>query len=309
MSGEYFLKFPKVVYANTISTNIMVRPRIKDELKKYLSTYYYYNIKSTERPDNVAHSYYKRAQLSWLIFLANDIVDPLMQWYKDDQTLQNYIISKYESVENSLVKTAYYRVNWNSDTTKISTAQYEALPANRRRYWDRAFSSDQGDETYWLIEEDKRDYSKTISYERAKLDYILETNKILQINYTQTSGTDQIIVGDIIRRYSSGALVASGEVVDVDAGSAKLKNIIESGNGFNANNSYSFEVRNKNNALTVTDRQELAVCIPNDEVIYWEPVTYYTYETELNESRRVISLLDSRYSLQADRDLRVVMSR
>lgn len=309
MAGEYFQKFPKVVYNDAISVNLLVRPRLKDELKKYLSNYYYYTIENNQRPDNVASNYYKMGNLSWLIFLANDMVDPLMQWYKDDNTLQEHIISKYGSVEDALAKIAYYRVNWASDTTKLTVSQYDALTSSRKKYWDRAFASDQGDETYWKIEEDKRDYTKFKFYERAKVDLFAETNKIIELTYTQSSGTDTIITGDIVRRYSSGSLVASGEVVDTGTNTVKLKHIIESGNGFTANNSYTFEVRGKDNVLTVTGREVQATSINDDVAVYWEPVTYYTYETELNESKRTISLLDSRYALQAERDLRVVMRK
>lgn len=308
MAGEYFQKFPRIVYNNTVATNIIARVRLKEELKKYLSTYYFYSVKSGERPDNVAQNYYNNGILSWLVFFANDTVDPLMQWHKDSATLENYIISKYGSVEEALSKIAFYRINWTSDSTKITQSQYDALPSNRKRYWDRAFSTEQGDETYWKIEEDKRDYTKSITYERAKLNIYSETNKIIKLDYTQTTGTDTIELGDIVRRYSGGSLVASGEVADVSVGTLVLKNIAESGSGFNASNSYSFEVRNKDNVLTVTSRDNVANTIPSDEYIYWEPVTYYTYETELNDSRATVTLLDNRYTQQAERDLRVLLS-
>ena len=309
MAGEYFQKFPKIVYDNTVAINLLVRPRLKEELKKYLSNYYYYSVKNNERPDNIASNYYKMSNLSWLIFLANDAVDPLMQWYKEDSTLQEYIAAKYGSVEDAIAKTAYYRVNWVNDTTKLSPSQYDALPSSRKKYWDRAYASDQGDETYWKIEEDKRDYSKFKFYERARIDLFTETNKIIKIDYTQSSGNDSIVAGDIVRRYSSGALVASGEVVDTGTNTLKLKNIVESGNGFTANNSYTFEVRNKDNVLTVTNREVLSSSISDDVSVYWEPVSYYTYETEINDSRRTINLLDARYALQAERDLRIAMRR
>lgn len=307
MSGEYFQKFPKFIYNDTVATNIIARVRLKDELKKFLSTYYSYTIKSGERPDNIAETYYKRANLSWLIFIANDIVDPLIQWHKDIQALQDFLISKYGSIENAS-KIAYYRVNWSSDTTKISQSQFDALPVNRKKYWDRSLSTDQGDETFWATEEDKRDYTRSVTYERAKLNICTETNKILKITYTQTSGDDTITNGDIVRRYSGGALVASGEVVDASTGVLILKNIEESGSGFNASNSYSFAVKDKDCVLTVTARQVLADSIPDDEFIYWEPVSFLTYETELNDSRGVVTLLDNRYAQQAERELRVLLS-
>ena len=35
--------------------------------------------------------------------------------------------------------------------------------------------------------------------------------------------------------------------------------------------------------------------IPLNEMAYWEPVTCFDYENELNESRKIIKLLDRQY--------------
>lgn len=303
MAGEYFEKFPKFVYNNTIATNIIARVRLKDELKKQLYQYYLYTVKEGQRPDNVADEYYKRSFYSWLIFFANDITNPLLEWHKDQATLDNYIVSKYGSIDEALTKTAYYRVNWNGDTTKLTQAQYDALSVAQQKYWTRSFNTEEGDETYWRIEESKRDYSKSVRYERAKLNLYAETNNIIKINYTQTNTTtDTIVVGDIIQRFSGATLVARGEVSAVGSGFVVLKHITESGTGFQAGN--TLVVRNKQNTLLVTTRTELSSPIASGVAIYWEPISFYALETELNASRQLVSILDDRYALQAERELR-----
>jgi hypothetical protein len=303
MAGEYFEKFPTLVYNNTIATNIIARVRLKDELRKQLYQYYLYTVKEGQRPDNISEEYYKRAFYSWLIFFANDSINPLLEWHKDQATLDNYIASKYGSIDEALTKTAYYRVNWSGDTTKLTQSQYDALSVARQKYWTRAFNTEQGDETYWKFEESKRDYSKFVRYERAKLNFYVETNNILKINYTQSNTTDDIIaVGDIVQRFSGNALVARGEVSAVGNNFVVLKHITESGTGFQAGN--TLVVRNKENTLVVDTRTELSAPIASDVAIYWEPISFYTFETELNTSRQLISLLDDRYALQAERELR-----
>lgn len=303
MAAEYFEKFPTFVYNNTIATNIIARVRLKDELRRQLYQYYLYTVKEGERPDNISEEYYKRSNYSWLVFFANDMVNPLLEWYKDQATFENFVVSKYGSLDDALTKTAYYRVNWNTDPTKISQDQYDALPASRKRYWTRAYNTEQGDETYWKQEESRRDYSKFVKYERAKLDIYAETNSILKIEYTQTNTTDDIIaVGDIVQRYSSGSLAARGEVAAIGSGLLILKHITESGTGFTAGNTLT--VRNKENQLHISTRTVLSTPIPSDEYVYWEPISYYDLEQELNNSRQLISLLDNRYALQAERELR-----
>lgn len=303
MAAEYFEKFPTFIYNDTIATNIIARVRLKDELKKQLYQYYLYSVKEGHRPDNIAEEYYKRANYSWLVFLANDAVNPLLEWYKDQTTLENFIISKYGSIDNAVTKTAYYRVNWSGDSTKITQSQYDALSIARQKYWTRSFNTEQGDETYWKQEESKRDYSKFTRYERAKLDIYVETNSVIKINYTQTNNTDDVIeVGDIVQRFSGSTLVARGEVASLGDGYVILKHITESGTGFNAGNTLT--VRNKKNILTVDIRTVLSTSIPSDVASYWEAVSYFTFEQELNNSRQLISILDDRYALQAERELR-----
>jgi hypothetical protein len=54
---------------------------------------------------------------------------------------------------------------------------------------------------------------------------------------------------------------------------------------------------------SVTNTNTISTPISSDELFYWEPVTAYTYETEVNESKRSIKLIDKAYVDQIEREL------
>ena len=76
---HYFEAFPTVRYdieknnRTELLTNLMVRFKISEILKRNKSIYFDYSIPENDRPDTVAYRVYGDATLDWLIFLINDI--------------------------------------------------------------------------------------------------------------------------------------------------------------------------------------------------------------------------------------------
>ncbi|NBP56714.1 hypothetical protein EBU71_09315, partial [bacterium] len=50
----------------------------------------------------------------------------------------------------------------------------------------------------------------------------------------------------------------------------------------------------------ITDVTTLSSPIDNTEASYWESVSWYDYENELNESRKTIRLIDKQYLSQIE---------
>ena len=111
--SRYFEQYPTVTYGTKIAKNITVRMRFRETLFEKFSSYYPYYIKEGERPDMVAFNYYDDSNLVWLIFLANEIIDPYHDWPLTELQLQRHAISKYGSVAaaDSLNPPAYYSVS------------------------------------------------------------------------------------------------------------------------------------------------------------------------------------------------------
>ena len=119
---HYFEAFPTVRYdieknnRTELLTNLMVRFKITEILKRNKSIYFDYSIPENDRPDTVAYRVYGDATLDWLIFLINDIYDVLYDWPMSSASLNKYIKSIYGSVPEAMATVKEYRQILNEQT-------------------------------------------------------------------------------------------------------------------------------------------------------------------------------------------------
>ena len=137
----YFKDFPQVEYQGKIARNLISRPKIKDQLLGNPNAFYDYVITNDLRPDQVSYLYYDDPHLVWLIFLANNIVDPYYDWPLNQQMFEDFLISKYGTVAAAQAKILHYKHNTkgtiitketfdlNSTFGKIVAGQYTAVYA------------------------------------------------------------------------------------------------------------------------------------------------------------------------------------
>jgi hypothetical protein len=71
-------------------------------------------------------------------------------------------------------------------------------------------------------------------------------------------------------------------------------------------NSYIYGVESKANSV-VTSISALANNLPEDEIVYWKPITYYEYEVEKNEFNKSIRVMDKNNAFTAVDNLRVLL--
>ena len=107
----YFKDFPKVEYQGKIARSLLARPKIKDQILGNPNAFYDYVITDDLRPDQVAYLYYDDPQLVWLIFLANNIIDPYYEWPLTQQMFESFLISKYGTVAAAQAKILHYKHN------------------------------------------------------------------------------------------------------------------------------------------------------------------------------------------------------
>ena len=307
--SEYFSKFPVVAYNNTYAVDLLKRVRAKEEFKKEALSYYSYLVKPGERPDTISGAFYGDPFYTWIIYLLNNYTDPLFEWYKDQVTLDNYIIGKYGSLDNAVSKTAYYRVN--RSKPKITKAAYNALTTAQKKYWTRSLTTPQQEETLWRQESDNRDYSQFTYYEITKAPITSDTNAVVRVEYTKASGNNTLVVGDLVQKRSGGTLVAEGEVASLIDGAMFIKHITDtnyfSSNGSSTSISGTLTVRSKDLTLSVSSSSVVSLSIPIDEYSYWQPISFYDLETEINESRQLVSLIADEYTTVINDELRQIL--
>ena len=143
---QYFTPFPKVFYDQSgrvpgnpiIATNIMVRAKLRDSIKKNALVYYTYDVKDTDTPEIVAEKYYGDANRHWIVMFANNIIDPFYDWVLPNPEFIKYIIAKYGSVAvaqstiDHYTKTIQkYDSSYRTTTSNVFTIDkttYDALP-------------------------------------------------------------------------------------------------------------------------------------------------------------------------------------
>lgn len=143
--SEYFTHFPRIQYdpygtlpTQTVSaTNIFVRNTILNEIKNQTAIFYPYVIQDNERPDVLSFNYYGSVKYTWLIFFANNILDPYSEWPMSSNQFRRYIISKYGSAADanstihSYYETVYSDVNGKTDI-QIDQIRYNLVSSDLR---------------------------------------------------------------------------------------------------------------------------------------------------------------------------------
>ena len=266
MAG-YFNFFPSTEYANTIVTNLISKVKFDQSVQKNLAVFYPYTVEQGERPDQIAARYYDNPELDWVIYLANDIMDPYYDWPLSQNQFHEYLSAKYGSISNAQSKIVFYRNNYSSDDTALTISSYNALATSLKKYFKPVIGIN----------------GNIVSYERKELDQVLETNKVIDL--TISSGT--FSVGNKFTQSTSSGFVTFANTSHV---------VLDKITG-------SFTTGAASNA-TITAVTTISQPISNVEASYYEPVTAFTYEEELNESKLHIRILDKSYVGKIEKDMR-----
>jgi len=135
--SEYFSHYPQVNYDITgtkpiktkTAINIMVKAKIKNILTNDIVNYFPYEISESERPDVTAFKVYGDVKYTWLIFLINNIFDPLFDWPLNSREFGNYIKNKYGTLNDA--KNTIHHYEEIVRTRIEATGTSEAIPEAR----------------------------------------------------------------------------------------------------------------------------------------------------------------------------------
>jgi hypothetical protein len=111
MSIRYFENFPRINYFNVVAPNITLRTAFLEKLKLEATVYFPYSVEDGETADAIASWYYGKPDYDWLIYMANDIIDPHTQWPKSSLQFEDYITKKYGSAITARSTILFYRRN------------------------------------------------------------------------------------------------------------------------------------------------------------------------------------------------------
>lgn len=275
--SNYFEYFPTLVYANTAAINVIAKVKFEESVARRSALFYEYQVEEGERADQIADHYYEDPSYDWVVYLSNGIIDPLNEWYKTENEMSDFLSLKYGSVTNAKQQTAYYQVSYMFDDSVISPAAYDSLSTGQKQYWAPILG-----------------YNDTvINYQRKVMDTIAETNRVIALNGSFGS----IPVGSVIKQSGS----VNGTVGYANSSNVVLKHV--NGEWATSTPVYYSSTGGVANA-TITSVTNINQSIPSDEFAYWAPVSLYDYESELNERRKHIRLMNSAYLELIERDMR-----
>ena len=125
--SKYFQHFPYILYNDEVVTDITRRSSVLKKLEGNPYLFLPYTIKEGDTIETIADDYYGDPGLSWLIIMANNIIDPIADFFKDYQTFNEFVIQKYskdaeKSLDRALKK--YEILEWTQDTTRTDNIIY-----------------------------------------------------------------------------------------------------------------------------------------------------------------------------------------
>jgi len=287
-----FDKFPKVSYGNNIAINILTSIKFNDIAKRNNFVFYPYVVQEGERADIISANYYDDAKYSWVIYAANDIIDPFYDWPLSENDFKTFIIKKYSSAQAAIEKIVYYTTNWEDDDSMLSTSAYQALPASLKKYWQPIAGIN----------------NNIVSYERKPLSLIKETNKTIYINV----GNSSIFKLEDKILQSNSTLISTGFVKSISGNTISVQHIeglfnstsnVSLFTDINSNTSVSEVI----NYIEDSSGNYINLNIPDNELVYWKQVSAYDSEIEFNNSKKTIKLLDKVYLDQVEKELKELL--
>jgi len=135
--SEFFVHYPQISYdisgtkpakVKTV-INLMERAKIKNVVLDDIIRYFPYSIKENQRPDHVSDEIYGDVKYTWLIFLINDIVDPIYDWPLGTREFGSYVKNKYGSLATA--KSSIHQYEQILRTRVEATGTTEPIPEAR----------------------------------------------------------------------------------------------------------------------------------------------------------------------------------
>jgi len=155
--SEYFSNFPRIQYDisgtnstspnYTVAVNLLVRQKFRQAIEDDITLFYPYVIpEEITRPELLSNQVYGDVKYTWIIFLINNILDPVWQWPMDEKKFRKFIENKYGSVSQAKLTVHHYEkiINHRVEATgtsdpipertlEIDYTTYRTIPIDDKR--------------------------------------------------------------------------------------------------------------------------------------------------------------------------------
>lgn len=145
---RYFKQFPTITYSDVQVKNILARVKLSDVLKNYKLTYFDYTLKDGDQPWMIADQYYDNVDRVWLVYMSNNIIDPVYEWHMDTNRFEDYIKKKYGSIATAKADLIGYNEVVNGVKTGVTFSKdtFALSSDTNKSNWTPIYSYDREDE-------------------------------------------------------------------------------------------------------------------------------------------------------------------
>lgn len=119
--SNYFDKMPIINYNGYQVRDLTRRNRFLPVSISNPYLFLPYTITDEDRPEDIAYYYYGSTDYTWLVLLANNIIDPYHDWPLKEDDFYQYLIKKYEKASG---KKGYEVVDWTQNETLSDNIVY-----------------------------------------------------------------------------------------------------------------------------------------------------------------------------------------
>lgn len=119
--STYFTHFPVVQYNNVRSRDVTRRTHFIGSVLSDPYVFLPYTVKEGEKPEDIAYNYYGTVEATWIVLMANNIIDPYTQWPMTSEVFTDYLISKYAE-QSGLI--GFDVVAWTQNQTLLDNIMY-----------------------------------------------------------------------------------------------------------------------------------------------------------------------------------------
>jgi hypothetical protein len=209
------------------------------------------------RADVVADRIYGDDRLDYMIWLANDTIDPVTFPVLSQSQFDQLIIKQFGSVENAQNTIVYWQNNWKNDQSNITPAAYNSLPKEIRQLYDI-----------------QKNYRGDVSgYTRKPINLRKSTSQIVTI----VTPNSNLKANSFVSFFTGVTRIGSGRVKVVTSSSVIVEDIV--------GNSQGTTVTDGTNSSPINSSTVFNVILPT-EVPYYSPVTAYDLLLEQTTTQR-----------------------
>ena len=109
---KYFENFTVIEYEGRRIRDISRRSNFARAVSNNPFLYYPYTVTEGERAEDIANFYYGSVDYVWLVYMANNIIDPYHEWPMDPQTFNDYLVEKYQAESGEIGEDV---IDWTRD--------------------------------------------------------------------------------------------------------------------------------------------------------------------------------------------------